>query len=100
MGEPAVANPSAPITMTLGESSKSSLFTMPSPKAFAGTPLYPIVNTAGLLGGLTFTASLVTVKVTLQGEPVVLVGAEVVDADNYSGTVTTAQGAGAKFDMA
>ena len=96
MGEPAVAN-GVPFTLTQGASSKSSAFTVPAPKVFAAG--FPVVHDQALLGGLTFVATLVTLKVTVGGRPVVLVGATVTDSAGYSGVVTPAQGAGVKFDL-
>lgn len=96
MGQPAVAN-GIPITMTLGPSTKLSSFTVPGAKVNAGG--FPVVHAAALLGGLPFTATLKTVKTYVSGQLVVLVGATVTDSAGYTGTVTPAQGAGAKFNL-
>ena len=97
MGEPCVVN-GVPITMTLGMSTKSSSFSLGSTKATAGG--LAIVKITSLLGGLTFTASLETTKTKVEGVAIPLVGATVTDADGYTGTITTAQGAGLKYQTA
>ncbi len=96
MGEPVVVN-GIPITMTLGPLSKASSFSLGCPHLNAGG--LPVVTMVSLLGGLSFTASLMTIK-TKAGTPLAflpLVGAVVTDSAGYTGTISPAQGAGPKY---
>ncbi len=98
MGEPVVVN-GIPITMVLGDTSKASSFSLGCPHLNANG--LPVVTMASLLGGLTFTATLMTVK-TKAGTPLALlplVGAVVTDSAGYTGTISPAQGAGAKYSI-
>lgn len=98
MGQPVVEN-GVPFTLSRpGDGSTSRAFTMGKATKHAGG--FPLVCTDALCGGVPFTASLVTVVVAAEGLPVVLVGAVITCSDGYVGTVTAAQGAGAKYDLA
>lgn len=59
---------------------------------------FPLVNTSGLIGGLTFTVSNpgtgTSVKTKLEGLPILLQGAVVVASDGYTGTVDPSLTAG------
>lgn len=96
MAQPIIAN-GVPVSLTNGVSVKNSTFTVPAPKVFAEN--FPVVHDQCLLGGLPFTATLVTVIVTVSGRPVVLLGASVTDSAGYTGVLTPAHAATAKFDF-
>ncbi len=98
MGEPVVVN-GVGVVMTKGAAVKTSFFALGHPHAKAGG--FPLVTQGSLLGGLTFVATLFTLKTFTQpgNLPVILVGANVTDSDNYSGVLTPLHGAGIKFNL-
>lgn len=63
---------------------------------FSGFTAVTILST---LGGLTFTATLFSVKTLVDGQPVVLEGATVTTSDGYTGVVGPAQCAGAGINV-
>jgi hypothetical protein len=97
VGEPVVANGFL-LTLSNGHSTKSSAFSiLPAVTRIHRAGGFQIVTAVDLLGGLTFTATLVTAVVTDRGQPVVLVGATVTDSAGYSGVVPSGAGAGTKY---
>lgn len=97
MGEPVVANGFS-FTLSNGSDTKSSAFSiLPATTRIHTAGGFQIVTLQDLLGGLTFTATLVTTVVVDRGQPVVLVGATVTDSAGYSGVVPVGCGAGTKY---
>ncbi len=97
MGQPVVEN-GVPFSLSNGSNTVSRAFSLGKATKHAGG--FPLVCTDARCGGVPFSASLLTVVVTAEGLPVVLVGAVITCTDGYVGTPTAAQGAGAKFDLA
>ena len=91
MGNPALKN-GVPITMSNGSSTVNRAFDGLLPNNTKRNPGgLSLVTLVSTLGGLTFTASLVSIHTKIQGQFVVLQGAVVTSPDGYSGTVGPAQ---------
>lgn len=90
-GNPVTADPSQLVSLTDGSSIKNVAFTGLTLRRCRGKPLV-VVGPPCLLGGLSFTATLVTTKTTAGAAlspryPVVLQGSSVTDASGFTGVV-------------
>lgn len=96
VGNPVTADPAQFVSLTDGMSIKNVAFTGLTLRRCRGKPLV-VVGPPCLLGGLAFTATLVTTKTKAGAAlspkyPVVLQGSSVTDAAGFTGTVPPGYG--------